>query len=115
MSSIFNSGDYSKEQGAIAYIPTDYDVACLQVGDMMLNAFGRPAKVTSIFAQNNDIHGKPYACFYTEFGEGGGNMSGSIKAGELVRHAGLRLTSAEVDKLQAQILADGDEGIVFFI
>jgi hypothetical protein len=89
----------------IIHIPSRKEVEGLEVGDRVLDCFGKFREVTSVHARGEDIHGKAYACFYTEFGEGA-HMSGSIKEDELVRTVGLShyFTSWDLDDIEEELL-----------
>lgn len=68
--------------GVIVERPTREDVQNLKVGDMALNPFGRYAEVKNIFAQKDDINGKAFVCYYTDYGPGS-TISNSAKEGEV--------------------------------
>jgi hypothetical protein len=83
------------------YMPTRAEVASLKAGDLIINPFGKPARVTRIHARGEDIHGKLYACYYVEWGEGS-TISDSIKEGELLRTVAVSrdYTSAQLDAIE---------------
>jgi hypothetical protein len=62
--------------------PSRDDVQNLAVGDCIPDCFGRMARVVRIYAQRDDVSGKAFVCFYTDFGSGS-SMSGSMKEGEI--------------------------------
>jgi hypothetical protein len=64
--------------------PSREDVLGLEVGDLALDCFQKYQKVTEIYGRGDDVSGRAYVCFYTDFG-GGSQMSGSYKEGKLVR------------------------------
>ncbi len=68
--------------GIIVERPTREDIYNLTVGDLALNPFGRYARVTNIFAQKDDVHGKAFVCYYVEYGPGS-TISNSAKEGEV--------------------------------
>lgn len=69
--------------GILVTKPTREDVENLKVGDLAPDCFGKMRRVTEIFARREDINGKLFVCFYTEFGERS-TMSGSMKEDEIV-------------------------------
>lgn len=85
------------------FIPTREYVMSLKVGDMAPDCFGKLAKVTSVYAQRDDINGKAFVCYYTAFGETS-TISASLKEGELLRHCGLRHTSDEISQIEREML-----------
>ena len=87
--------------GQVYFIPSRDYIEKLEIGGLVLDAFGNWAKVTSISARKEDINGKLFACFYAEFGADS-TMSGSVKEDCLVRTAALssRHTSAELDAIE---------------
>lgn len=88
-------------------VPSKVDVEKLKVGDAALDAFGRYSRVVEVFARGIDVHGKAYVCFKTDFGPGA-TMTASMKEDELVRHAGLRQSSAELDRIEREMVANGE-------
>jgi hypothetical protein len=88
----------------ILLIPTREQVQSLKVGDLALDCYGHWSKVTSIFAQKDDVNGRAYVCFYTDQGEGS-NISGSYKEGELLRTVPLSFayTSAQLDVIERRM------------
>lgn len=89
----------------VYYIPTESDVRNLKAGDLALNAFGEWRKVTRISCCREDIHGKWFVCYATEFGPGS-ELTGSMKEGELQRTVALSNlhTSRELDQIEGQML-----------
>lgn len=69
--------------GIIVSRPTRDEVQGLMVGDLALDCFGKMSRVVSIYAQCDDIHGKAFVLFYTEFGRKS-SVSGSMKEGQVV-------------------------------
>ncbi len=102
-----NNLRYAREQNAmsnpvIMFVPTEKDVAELNIGDRALNPFGRWAEVTEISFRGVDIHGFQFVGFYTSQGPGS-TISGVYKVGDLVRTVGLRQTSDDLDGIQAEM------------
>ena len=71
------------ESGVLIVTPTRAEVQALSVGDMAPDCFGRVARVVEIFGRGDDVQGRAYACYYTEFGPGS-SISGSVKEGATV-------------------------------
>jgi hypothetical protein len=92
----------------VLHLPTRSEVLNLRPGDLALDCFGRWARVVSIHARRDDVHGRAFACFYLEFGPRGSTISGSMKEGELVRTVALtRLyNSAELDAIERQLRSE---------
>jgi hypothetical protein len=86
-------------------LPTKDDVANLRVGDLAPNCFGALAEVTEICYRGVDVEGHAYVGYYTRTGPTS-SMSMSMKEGELVRHAGLLQTSAELDSIERRMRAE---------
>lgn len=63
-------------------VPTREDIWNLQVGDMAPSCFPEPRRVVRIYARKDDIHGKAFVCYYTEFGDGA-SISESAKEDEM--------------------------------
>jgi hypothetical protein len=63
-------------------VPTRNDIANLKVGDFAPSGFTDPRRVVETTARRDDIHGKLFVCYYTEFGENA-RMSGSAKEDEM--------------------------------
>ena len=70
--------------GLLIVKPTREDVQNLKVGDLAPNCFGQFSRVTEIYAQRDNIHGKAFVCFYTEFGSNGSTISGNLVEDEIV-------------------------------
>lgn len=87
-------------EGILITTPTRQDVLDLKVGDLAPNCFGRMAKVTSIYAQKDDVHGKAFVCFYTEWGTNA-TMSHSIKEDETVATIPLVAKYQQAQKVKA--------------
>lgn len=68
--------------GVLVVIPTREQVQALTVGDLAPDCFGRWAKVTRVYGQQDDMSGKAFVCYYTEFGEHS-TVSNSMKEGEV--------------------------------
>lgn len=84
------------------YIPTRAEIDALKEGDLAPDCFGHWKRVTRIFAKGNDVNGKAYVCYYTEFGQGA-SISNSLKEGELNRTVALtgKYTSHEIDIMES--------------
>ncbi len=67
----------------IIFTPSRSWVENLQVGDMAIDYFGRLMKVTDVTFRGNDIHGKAYVGYYTEFNHNS-KISHSAKEGEVI-------------------------------
>jgi hypothetical protein len=82
----------------MAIFPTLADILGLEVGDTVLNTFGKPATVTAIYGRGNDLNGKAYVCFYAK-SETGLTLSDSLKEDEVERsvRTSSAFTSAEID------------------
>lgn len=85
-------------------LPTLDDVVNLRVGDLAPNCFGALAEVTEIRYRGTDLHGKAFVGYYTRTGHTS-SISMSMKQDELVRHAGLLQTSAELDAIERRMRA----------
>lgn len=83
------------------YIPTRSQIEALKEGDLAPDCFGNWRLVTRIYARGNDINGKAYVCYYTEFGPGA-SISNSLKEGKIHRTVALtaKYSSAELDELE---------------
>ena len=84
------------------YMPTRDEIANLKVGDLAPDAFGKPVRVTEIFARREDAKGRLFVCYYTEHGVNG-SISNSMKEDEIVRHALMRLSSHEIDQIESRM------------
>ena len=89
-------------------IPSRNDINALKVGDLAPNAFGSMAEVVEITCRRDDIEGKRFVLYYTRTSPTS-QMSMSMKEGRLIRHAGLRRTSAELDAIERSMLASGEQ------
>jgi len=89
------------------FIPTREFVEALQVGHKALDCFGRWHTVVEIFGRGDDINGRAYVCYYTELGDDGGKISGSLKEAELARTVPLcnDHNSWQLDQIEAQLNA----------
>ncbi len=92
------------------YIPTRTDIESLQVGDVAMDCFGRPAKVVGISFQGKASDGKAFVHYYTASTSGNGQISMSMKEDELVRHVGTSkyFNSYQLDDIEADMLAKGE-------
>ena len=83
------------------YIPTRAEIEALEVGDLAPDCFGHWKLVTRIFGRGDDINGKAYVCYYTEYGVRG-SISNSLKEGQINRTVPLcgRYTSHELDQME---------------
>jgi hypothetical protein len=88
------------------YIPTRSEIEALKEGDLAPDCFGHWRRVTRIYARGNDVNGKAYICYYTEFGPGA-SISNSLKEGEINRTVALtgKYTSHELDILEKSLRA----------
>jgi hypothetical protein len=85
-------------------IPTWSEIESLAVGDLAPNAFGRMAEVVAITTKREDNNGNLFVC-YTTRQSPTSTMTMSMKEGELIRHAGLRHTSAELGAIESAMRA----------
>ena len=85
------------------YIPTRTEIEALKEGDLAPDCFGQLRKITRIHAKGNDVNGRAYVCYYTEFGPGA-SISNSLKEGKLHRTVALtgKYTSHELNVLEEQ-------------
>jgi hypothetical protein len=83
------------------FIPTRDQIESLKIGDPAPDCFGNWKRVIRIYARGNDVNGKAYVCYYTEFGPGA-SVSNSLKEGEINRTVALtaRYTSHELDLME---------------
>jgi hypothetical protein len=83
------------------YIPTRSEIETLKVGDLAPDCFGNWRPVTKINARGDDVKGRAYVCYYTEFGPGA-SISNSLKEGEVNRTVAVtaRYASHELDDLE---------------
>jgi len=85
-------------------IPTKEDVLNLKVGDTVMNCFGhKEVKVLEIIYRGQDVHGKHFVGFKTEFGDKA-TMTGSFKEDRII-HTVINtgaFTSAELDQIERQ-------------
>ena len=84
------------------FFPTRDDVATIAVGKPAPDCFGKLAKVVEITYRGPDIHGKLFACYYTDFGTGS-RISNSVKEDEILRT--VELTNAHLSREIAEIEA----------
>jgi hypothetical protein len=90
------------------FIPTKQDILDVEVGSMAPDGFGKLAKVTRIFAKQQDINDKWFVCYYVKLGEDGSAVSHDLKEDELDRTFPLaqKYTSHELDNIEAEMLKD---------
>jgi hypothetical protein len=83
------------------YIPTRSEIETIKESDQAPDCFGHWRRVNRIYARGNDLNGKAYVCYYTEFGLGA-SISNSLKEGEINRTVALtaKYSSAELDDLE---------------
>jgi hypothetical protein len=88
------------------YIPTRSEIEALNEGDLAPDCFGHWRRVTRIYARGDDLNGRAYVCYYTEFGPTS-NISNSLTEGEINRTVGLtaRYSSHELDVLEKWLSA----------
>jgi hypothetical protein len=88
------------------YIPTRSEIEALKEGDLAPDCFGQWRRVTRIYARGDDVNGKAYVCFYTEFGQNA-SITNSLKEGEINRTVGLtaKYTSHELDLMEKRLSA----------
>ena len=63
-----------------ALVSTTYDTA--HGAPLPTARWSRPRRVVEVFARQDDIHGKAFVCFYTEFGDNA-RISGGAKEDEM--------------------------------
>jgi hypothetical protein len=85
------------------YIPTRAEIEALKEGDLAPDCFGNWRRIAKIYARGDDINGKAYVCYYTEFGPTS-SISNSLKESELNRTVALtaKYTSHELDVLEKE-------------
>lgn len=85
-------------------VPTREEIESLQAGMGATDCFGHQRVITRVFARGNNIHGKAYVCYYTQFGDTS-EMSMSLREGEIVRTLDLtrKFSSHQIDMLQRQV------------
>ena len=88
------------------FIPTRAEIEVLKEGDLAPDCFGNWRRVTKVYSRGDDVNGKAYVCFYTEFGPGA-SISNSLKEGEINRTVALtgKYTSHELDILEKSLCA----------
>lgn len=88
-----------------AFRPTTNEIEMLRVGDMAPDAFGGVSQVVDITYRGIDVHGRAYVGYYVRFSDTS-KMSGSMKAGEVVRSVQVCRfhTSAEIDQLDVPVV-----------
>lgn len=69
--------------GILVVKPTRDDILSLQVGDLAPTCFGTMARVVDIFGRGDDVHGRAYVCYYTEWGTNA-RLSHSLSEDEIV-------------------------------
>lgn len=95
-----------KVKNDLLYMPSREDIENVQVGDLAIDCFGRFSKVVEITCRKNDICGKLFVHYYTEFGPNNGRISMSMKEDEIVRHANINLLSHEIDTAEKAMIAE---------
>ena len=92
------------------YIPTRAEIEALKEGDLAPDCFGNWKLVTKIYGRGNDLNGKAYVCYYTEFGPGA-SISNSLSEGKINRTVALtgKFTSHELDLMEKKHLEDKRE------
>ncbi len=100
-------------EGINIWIPTRHEINAIRIGDRALDCFGHERKVVAITALADDIHGKRYICYYTEFGAGrdGSRISNSAKESQLSRTLATsnRFTSTELDMLEVSLTMSAED------
>lgn len=88
------------------YLPKRDDIQNFSVGQWAVDCFGNLSTIVEIFGRGNDITGKAYICYYTQFSENS-KISMSIKEGELVRTVPLcnKFKSFELDAIEAYLVS----------
>jgi hypothetical protein len=88
------------------YIPKRSEIEALKEGDLAPDCFGCWRRITKIYAKGQDVNGKVYVCYYTEFGPGS-SISNSLKEGEINRTVGLtgKYTSYQLDLMEKRLSA----------
>jgi hypothetical protein len=83
------------------FIPTRSEIQALREDDQAPDCFGHWRRVTKIYARGDDVNGKAYVCYYTEFGPGA-SISNSLKEGRINRTVALtaKYSSHELDSLE---------------
>jgi hypothetical protein len=83
------------------FIPTRAEIEALKEGDKAPDCFGHLRKITRIYSRGDDLNGRAYVCYYTEFGPGA-SISNSLKEAEINRTVALtgKYTSRELDELE---------------
>jgi len=71
------------EDGVILWRPEKNEIVGLKVGDVALDVFGGFSKVVEITCMRQDVKGKWFVHYYTDFGPGS-RISHSAKEGEIV-------------------------------
>lgn len=100
---------FNGSQVVSAIIPSVELVQNLEAGDTVLDCFGNLADVAEITFRGVDLAGKAFVGFTTRLSDTS-TCSHTYKAGRLVRTVKLTgmFTSHELDKLEADMLAKGD-------
>jgi len=83
------------------YIPPRAEIETLKVGGLAPDCFGNWRRVTKIYSRGDDVKGKAYVCYYTEFGPTS-SISNSLKECEMNRTVALsaRYSGRELDDLE---------------
>ena len=74
-----------------AWMPKRAELEALRVGDEAPDCFGTLARITKIYAAQEDVNGKFFICYYTQFGPSS-HISNSLKEGEILRTPNLPST-----------------------
>jgi hypothetical protein len=90
------------------FMITRDEVMNLRAGDLAPDWAGCMRPVVEIHAQRDDIHGKAFACYYTESPSGNGSASNSMKEGELLITTRLsaRYSGDELRQIEARMWAE---------
>ncbi len=91
------------------YCPSKEKIENLKVGDYALTPFGKLARVTEIYGRGIDSLGRTFVCYYTESGSVGSTISCSMTEGHVHRSCNLPFTSAQIDKIEREMNAAGEE------
>ena len=86
------------------YVPSKSYIENFEIGTKAPYCFGGLRDVVEVFAINQDVNGKIFACYYIKHSENS-RISGSVKEGEIVRDLKLTcaLKSAEIDEIQRMV------------
>jgi hypothetical protein len=92
------------------YIPTRSEIEAFKEGDLAPDCFGNWRRITRIYGRGDDVRGKAYLCYYTEFGPTS-SISNSLKEGEINRTVALtgKYSSHELGLMEEKRLQDKRE------